>query len=155
MTFIPRPEEIARGSAGDCCILCGKVGINLPDDHRCKPNIDVDAYRAQRKRAAEELEPPAGTHLTQLKPENADNVAGQWVTNDTLSRWAIRYGEIGRPVFPCQPWDQAYGPADPKAPLTTHGWKDATTDVETRMVAAVAIRHDWQPRPQRPNLPRR
>jgi hypothetical protein len=29
---------IARGSAGDCCILCGKVGINLPDEHGCVPN---------------------------------------------------------------------------------------------------------------------
>ena len=39
--------DIARGSAGDCCILCGLVGINLPLDHGCKPNIDVEAYRAQ------------------------------------------------------------------------------------------------------------
>jgi hypothetical protein len=40
---------IARGSAGDCCILCGKVGIHLPLDHGCRPNIDVQAYRNRRR----------------------------------------------------------------------------------------------------------
>jgi hypothetical protein len=48
--------EIARGTAGDCCIWCGKVGIHLPLDHGCRPNIDVEAYRAQPKRAAEFLD---------------------------------------------------------------------------------------------------
>ena len=43
------PDDIARGPAGDCCILCGQVGINLPDDHGCRPNIDVQAYRARRR----------------------------------------------------------------------------------------------------------
>jgi hypothetical protein len=52
----PSDNEIARGSAGDCCILCGKVGIDLPLDHGCKPNIDVEAYRAQPKRVAEFLD---------------------------------------------------------------------------------------------------
>jgi hypothetical protein len=52
-SFRPLPDEIARGSAGDCCILCGLVGINLSLDHGCRPNIDVEAYQAQRKRAAE------------------------------------------------------------------------------------------------------
>lgn len=47
MTVIPQPNEIARGPAGDCCILCGLVGIDLPLDHGCQPDIDVDAYRAQ------------------------------------------------------------------------------------------------------------
>jgi hypothetical protein len=50
MSAIPQPDEIARGPAGDCCILCGKVGIHLPLDHGCRPNIDVEAYRAQPKR---------------------------------------------------------------------------------------------------------
>jgi hypothetical protein len=45
----PTDNEIARGSAGDCCILCGKVGVLLPLDHSCRPNIDVEAYRAQPK----------------------------------------------------------------------------------------------------------
>jgi hypothetical protein len=49
VTFIPQPNEIARGTAGDCCILCGKVGIHLPIDHGCQPNIDVAAYRARPK----------------------------------------------------------------------------------------------------------
>jgi hypothetical protein len=43
----PLPADIARGPAGDCCILCGKVAENLPPDHGCKPNIDGQAYRPQ------------------------------------------------------------------------------------------------------------
>jgi hypothetical protein len=43
----PSDSELARGSAGDCCILCGKVGIHLPVDHGCQPNIDVEAHRAR------------------------------------------------------------------------------------------------------------
>jgi hypothetical protein len=45
--FIPQPNDIARGPAGNCCVLCGKVGIDLPIDHNCRPNIDIEAYRAQ------------------------------------------------------------------------------------------------------------
>lgn len=45
----PTDNEIACGSAGDCCILCGLVGIDLPLNHGCQPNIDVEAYRAQPK----------------------------------------------------------------------------------------------------------
>jgi hypothetical protein len=44
---LPTPPDIVRGSAGDCCILCGKVGIHLPVDHGCQPNIDVEAHRAR------------------------------------------------------------------------------------------------------------
>ena len=51
--ILPTPRDIARGSAGDCCILCGKVGIDLPLVHGCRPNIDVDAYRAQPKQVSE------------------------------------------------------------------------------------------------------
>jgi hypothetical protein len=36
------PVDIARGSAGDCCVLCGRVGINLPDEHRCTPNLTAE-----------------------------------------------------------------------------------------------------------------
>jgi hypothetical protein len=44
----PTDNDIARGPAGSCCILCGKVGIDLPLDHRCQPSsIDVAAYRAR------------------------------------------------------------------------------------------------------------
>jgi hypothetical protein len=39
--------DIARGPSGDCCVLCGLVGIDLPLDHDCRPSIDVEAYRAQ------------------------------------------------------------------------------------------------------------
>jgi hypothetical protein len=81
------------------------------------------------------MEPPAGTHPLQLKPENVDNVAGYWVTSDLLLRSACYYAQNGRPVFPCCPWDGAYkrhdgSDIDAKAPLVRNGWKDATTDVE-------------------------
>jgi hypothetical protein len=36
----PTYVEIARGPAGDCCLLCGKVGIDLPDEHGCTPTVD-------------------------------------------------------------------------------------------------------------------
>jgi hypothetical protein len=49
----PSENDIARGTAGDCCILCGKVGIDLPLDHGCIPNIDVQAYRARPKQVTE------------------------------------------------------------------------------------------------------
>ena len=34
---------------------------------------------------------------------------------------AIRYAELGYPVFPCAPCG--------KVPITVHGFKDATTDL--------------------------
>ena len=79
---------------------------------------------------------PADAHSIQLKPENVANVAGYWVTNDLLLRSALWYALISRPIFPCCPWDGAYlnykgEPIDAKAPLTHHGWKDATTDTGT------------------------
>ena len=79
------------------------------------------------------LEPPAHAHPIQLNPKNFDNVAGYWVTNDLLQRSALWYASIGRPVFPCCPWDGAFlnykgEPIDAKAPLVRNGWKDATTD---------------------------
>jgi hypothetical protein len=79
------------------------------------------------------FEPPADAHPIQLNPENFDNVAGYWVTNDLLLRSALWYASIGTPVFPCCPWAGAYNnhkgePIDEKAPLTFHGWKDATTE---------------------------
>jgi hypothetical protein len=43
----PTDNDIARGTAGDCCILCGLVGIDLPLNHGCRPNIDVEAHRAR------------------------------------------------------------------------------------------------------------
>jgi len=45
--ILPTPSDISRGSAGDCCLWCGLVGVDLPDDHGCKPDIDVIAYRAR------------------------------------------------------------------------------------------------------------
>ena len=45
--ILAQPPDIARGPSGDCCILCGKVAENLPLEHGCKPNIDVQAYRAR------------------------------------------------------------------------------------------------------------
>jgi hypothetical protein len=79
------------------------------------------------------FEPPADAHPIQLNPENFDNVAGYWVTNDLLLRSALWYASIGTPVFPCCPWAGAYNnhkgePIDEKAPLTFHGWRDATTE---------------------------
>src|SRR5215216_3463065 len=77
-----------------------------------------------------ESEPPAGTHPIQLKPENVDNVAGNWITAELLMQAAVGYAKTGRPVFPCQPWDAAYSKADSKAPLTRSGFHDATTRVD-------------------------
>jgi hypothetical protein len=82
----------------------------------------------------------ADVHPIQLKPENAANVAGYWVTNDLLLRSALWYAAIGRPVFPCCPWDGAYldyKPIDAKAPLVNNGWKDASTD-------EAQIRYWWE-----------
>jgi hypothetical protein len=53
--ILAQPPDIARGPAGDCCILCGKVAENLPLEHGCKPNIDVQAYRAQLSNALTSL----------------------------------------------------------------------------------------------------
>jgi hypothetical protein len=34
------PVEIARGTASDCCcVLCGKVRVDLPVEHGCIPNL--------------------------------------------------------------------------------------------------------------------
>jgi len=68
--------------------------------------------------------PLADAHPIQLKPENFDNVAGKWVTNDLLLRSGLWYASIGQPVFPCYPWEGDKA----KAPLTTNGFHDATTD---------------------------
>jgi hypothetical protein len=87
--------------------------------------------------AWDKTEPPTNTHPIQLKPENIDNAAGNWITAQTLMQAAIDYATNGRPVFPCQPWDGAYNKADAKAPLTRNGFKDATTVIEQ-------IRAWWQ-----------
>jgi hypothetical protein len=69
---------------------------------------------------------PADAHPIQLKPENFDNVAGKWVTNDLLLRSALWYASIGRPVFPCYPWEGDKA----KSPLTTNGFHDATIEID-------------------------
>jgi hypothetical protein len=68
---------------------------------------------------------PADAHPIQLTPENVDNVAGYWVTNDLLLRFALWYASIGRPVFPCdwRPGDHAKAPMVPPP-----GFRLATTD---------------------------
>jgi Bifunctional DNA primase/polymerase, N-terminal len=68
--------------------------------------------------------PASGVHPVQLKPENAANVAGRWITNDILLQAALWYGSIGRPVFPCYPWEGDKA----KSPLTSNGFHDATVD---------------------------
>jgi hypothetical protein len=50
------PDDIARGPSGDCCILCGLVGVDLPLDHGCRPSVDVEAYRVQAKPVTEFLD---------------------------------------------------------------------------------------------------
>jgi len=35
----PGRVYISRGSVGDCCILCGLVGVDLPDLHGCVPDL--------------------------------------------------------------------------------------------------------------------
>lgn len=44
--------------------------------------------------------------------------------NGVLLQAAIRYAELGYPVFPCAPGT--------KTPLTEHGFHDATVDPEQR-----------------------
>jgi hypothetical protein len=34
--------QISRGSAGDCCLLCGKVRVDFPVEHGCIPNLPAD-----------------------------------------------------------------------------------------------------------------
>jgi hypothetical protein len=72
-------------------------------------------------------------HPIQLKPENVENVAGRWITNDILLQAALYYARNGRPIFPCCPWDGAFlnwkgEPIDGKAPLTRNGFHDASLD---------------------------
>src|SRR5687767_8361470 len=40
--------------------------------------------------------PPEGAHPSQLKPENVDNIAGNWVTADILLQTALWYATAGR-----------------------------------------------------------
>jgi hypothetical protein len=77
----------------------------------------------------------ADVHPIQLKPENSENVAGRWVTNDLLLRSALWHASTGRPVFPCCPWDGAFTnykdePIDGKAPLTRNGFHAASLDAQ-------------------------
>jgi hypothetical protein len=54
------PDDIARGTAGDCCILCGTVGINLPDEEGCIPNVSpAEVKRGTRPSLSEVLRCPA------------------------------------------------------------------------------------------------
>ena len=63
----PTPTPyISRGASGDCCVLCGRVGIDLPDEHGCQPTIDVEAYRAQPRHNWNELW--TRTNVRGLKP---------------------------------------------------------------------------------------
>jgi hypothetical protein len=47
------PVDISRGPAGDCCIYCGRVAVDLPVDHACRPNLsqeDLAELEADRRR---------------------------------------------------------------------------------------------------------
>jgi hypothetical protein len=96
-----------------------------------EPGTDPDCLDEHAKLSGTHR--PADAHPIQLKPENFDNVAGYWVTNDLLLRSALWYASIGQPVFPCYPWqgDKA------KSPLTSNGFHDATVD-------QLQIRKWWQ-----------
>jgi hypothetical protein len=41
IVILSQTHDIARGPSGDCCIYCGLVAENLPQDHGCKP-IDAE-----------------------------------------------------------------------------------------------------------------
>jgi len=86
-----------------------------PVDHGCTETAG-SGFDAEHARA--------DAHPIQLKPENVDNVAGYWVTNDLLLRSALWYASIGQPVFPCYPWEGDKA----KSPLTTNGFHDASVD---------------------------
>jgi hypothetical protein len=53
--------EITRGTAGDCCLLCGKVRVDLPVEHGCIPNltpnqlVDLRAAAARPRLSWDEL----------------------------------------------------------------------------------------------------
>jgi len=42
VTFETSERLIARGSAGDCCLLCGRSRVALPVDHGCRPDLPTD-----------------------------------------------------------------------------------------------------------------
>jgi hypothetical protein len=42
LTAYKQPINIARGAAGDCCVLCGKVGVPLLVEHGCVPNVEPE-----------------------------------------------------------------------------------------------------------------
>jgi hypothetical protein len=46
------PDEpdrfISRGSAGDCCTLCGRVGVPLPVEHSCTPDVEPGTLPTER-----------------------------------------------------------------------------------------------------------
>jgi hypothetical protein len=55
------PHTTARGTAGDCCVLCGRVGVDLLVEHSCRPNLTAEqeaellAAAAQPRRSWDEL----------------------------------------------------------------------------------------------------
>jgi hypothetical protein len=103
MTVIPQPNEIARGRAGDCCVLCGQVGIDLPLDHGCQPNIDVQAHRAERAADADRYDWEAAwtrPNVREIKPptEWIDHQTGEVLPQPPPKVMAARLAGICRTV---------------------------------------------------------
>jgi hypothetical protein len=113
VSVIPQPNEIARGSAGDCCILCGKVGIDLPLEHGCKPNVTAqEVYgdgerwdweaawtRRDNQRVAPQPQPtaiPTTAALAGILRKVATTPEGQ---RNTVLHWAA-----------CRLWENNYPP---------------------------------------------
>jgi hypothetical protein len=54
----PTLVDISRGTAGDCCVLCGRVGVDLPIEHGCVPNLSAEQLaqlEADRRRPRRSL----------------------------------------------------------------------------------------------------
>jgi hypothetical protein len=47
--------QISHGPDGDCCLRCGRIGVDLPADHSCNPNLTPEL--AAELAAATALQP--------------------------------------------------------------------------------------------------
>lgn len=63
-------DHISRGPAGGCCLRCGKVGIELPVEHGCIPDVGPGPIRCpQCGRALTTYRPCVGPHVLTGGPD--------------------------------------------------------------------------------------
>lgn len=70
-------------------------------------------------------QPPAGDR-PQIENLTTRNIPRPDASGKAMLRAALGYARVGWPVFPCRP--DGTPPPKWKAPLTEHGFRDATTD---------------------------